>query len=204
MADADFVTLGGEESEETQSEPEPNLLGSRRKSMCFVEIHTNGKKQSVVLNINRDITAAAERLRRDDVPVKVHQSMRKGGTLRASSPPPTSVISGLPDPIDSDEEDECPICLDIIEQSDYLTTSCMHNFHQSCLLSFLQYNNLYQCPFCKQSIVEVTPYNSKPLSKDKLLEMLYNSASDAKFDYDVCYYYYYYYFFFLKITTITL
>eukprot|EP01060_Flectonema_neradi_P031940 TRINITY_DN4978_c0_g1_i1.p1 TRINITY_DN4978_c0_g1~~TRINITY_DN4978_c0_g1_i1.p1 ORF type:complete len:204 (+),score=49.48 TRINITY_DN4978_c0_g1_i1:149-760(+) len=189
MEEESFVTLEGEETDESRSErePEPNLGGTRRKSMCFVEIQTNGKTQSVILNINRDITEAAERLKRDSEPVRVHQSMRKALSVRGTStPPPATAISGLPDVIESDEEDECPICMDVIDLPQSLTTSCMHNFHQTCLLSFLQYKNLYQCPFCKQSITEVTPYNSNPLSKDTLLEMLYNSASDVRFDYDVC------------------
>lgn len=43
-------------------------------------------------------------------------------------------------------DNECPICLDLLENDTVNETSCKHKFHQLCLWSWLMVNPI--CPLC--------------------------------------------------------
>jgi hypothetical protein len=57
---------------------------------------------------------------------------------------------------------ECPICLDIIKDSDLFTLSCNHKLHYNCFLSYIMNkdgNIFVDCPLCRQmNWSNVRPY----------------------------------------------
>uniref|UniRef100_A0A6C0E0M1 RING-type domain-containing protein n=1 Tax=viral metagenome TaxID=1070528 RepID=A0A6C0E0M1_9ZZZZ len=48
---------------------------------------------------------------------------------------------------------DCPICLNIIENSDCCTTECGHHFHSSCI--FRNFTNSFSCPMCRKYLVDI-------------------------------------------------
>lgn len=48
------------------------------------------------------------------------------------------------------QEVECSICLENIQQNDKITTACYHTFHTECLNSWKQINNI--CPCCRDRL----------------------------------------------------
>ncbi len=47
--------------------------------------------------------------------------------------------------------DDCPICLEKIEEDYIHTTECGHNFHKKCFQVFLEKNGK-KCPCCRQNL----------------------------------------------------
>ena len=48
---------------------------------------------------------------------------------------------------------ECPICYDIIEEKNNITTECGHKFHASCLMNNITRNG-FGCPCCRLIMAE--------------------------------------------------
>ena len=61
--------------------------------------------------------------------------------------------------ITQNNECECPICMDIIDElNNRVTTECGHVFHCSCLMKNTVYNG-FGCPYCRTSLAEITEQN---------------------------------------------
>ena len=58
--------------------------------------------------------------------------------------------------------ENCPICLEIMEDNNIVVTKCNHKFCFSCLMSSCCIKN--NCPLCRQEIKE---YKNKKLPKFK-------------------------------------
>jgi hypothetical protein len=57
---------------------------------------------------------------------------------------------------------ECPICYEVIGDTNSTTTSCGHKFHTECILkSIMIVNNL--CPYCRAPLMQLTQPISLPL-----------------------------------------
>jgi hypothetical protein len=56
------------------------------------------------------------------------------------------------DEVDESEEDNCPICLDKMNNNNHIVTSCGHHFHASCLIkhTLLCHNS---CPCCRNIVI---------------------------------------------------
>ena len=53
------------------------------------------------------------------------------------------------------ENQECPICMDIIEgNKNCVTTECGHTFHANCLMTSVAHNG-FGCPYCRTAMAEV-------------------------------------------------
>lgn len=46
--------------------------------------------------------------------------------------------------------EDCPICLNTLNENDYTKIECGHKFHFSCLHEWILQENT--CPFCRKSI----------------------------------------------------
>ena len=68
----------------------------------------------------------------------------------------------------TNEEMNCPICLEPIEKHiDCLTTRCKHTFHTSCYLKIKKFTS---CPVCRTVIVD-------SLSNDTLIRTIVDSPT---------------------------
>jgi hypothetical protein len=52
-----------------------------------------------------------------------------------------------------DNVNECSICLENIDQTNYTLTSCGHCFHTNCLITNVQHNGT-GCPYCRNKLAE--------------------------------------------------
>jgi hypothetical protein len=52
-----------------------------------------------------------------------------------------------------DKVNECSICLEKIDQTNYTLTSCGHCFHTNCLITNVQHNGT-GCPYCRNKLAE--------------------------------------------------
>ena len=68
--------------------------------------------------------------------------------------------------------DSCPICLNDIQDKNYVITECNHKFCFGCLMSCCSYKN--QCPLCRSEIKE---YEQKKLPIFKHSDMFNNILS---------------------------
>jgi hypothetical protein len=58
---------------------------------------------------------------------------------------------------------ECPICYEVIGDTNTTTTSCGHKFHTNCIIrSIMSVNNL--CPCCRNSLTEISQPSIKQQS----------------------------------------
>lgn len=74
-------------------------------------------------------------------------------------------------PEKKDEEENCPICLEKInEKSNFVRTKCGHSFCFDCLNSSLKTNNT--CPLCRQDIETEKRENLKKIDMEQGLEVL--------------------------------
>ena len=48
------------------------------------------------------------------------------------------------------QQEECPICYQVIKDRDYIITKCNHKFCNNCLFNSLKINS--DCPICRQEI----------------------------------------------------
>ena len=53
--------------------------------------------------------------------------------------------------IENNQDNECPICLNIIEENDLCITNCDHFFCLECLNQWIKINN--NCPTCREEII---------------------------------------------------
>ena len=62
--------------------------------------------------------------------------------------------------IETNEEKECPICINEYKQDDELiqSSSCHHIFHQSCLLEWLVNQRKDECPCCRVEMFSCEEY----------------------------------------------
>lgn len=65
--------------------------------------------------------------------------------------------------------DTCPVCLNDMEEKNYVITNCNHKFCFSCLMTCCSHKN--ECPLCRAEIKE---YNNKKLPTFKNSDMLNN------------------------------
>ena len=68
--------------------------------------------------------------------------------------------------------DSCPICLNDIQDKNYVITECNHKFCFGCLMSCCSYKN--QCPLCRSEIKE---YKQKKLPIFRQSDMFNNIIS---------------------------
>lgn len=68
--------------------------------------------------------------------------------------------------------DSCPICLEVIQDCNYVVTKCNHKFCFSCLMNSCNVNN--KCPLCRAEIEE---YKKKKLPVFKHIDMFDNIVS---------------------------
>jgi hypothetical protein len=58
-------------------------------------------------------------------------------------------------------ENECPICLSVLENNDIITVSCCkQHMHAECYMEFLLKTDNYTCPLCREPInyrLEIEP-----------------------------------------------
>jgi hypothetical protein len=73
---------------------------------------------------------------------------------------------------------DCPVCYEVIGDTNSTTTSCGHHFHTSCLIrSVMSVNNL--CPCCRHTLVETSrepepvlePVQSRFMTHDELVNL---------------------------------
>lgn len=50
------------------------------------------------------------------------------------------------------DDNICSICLDILTNTNIITTNCNHSFHTECLNLHKQYND--NCPLCRRKIIK--------------------------------------------------
>lgn len=62
------------------------------------------------------------------------------------------------DLITNETLDNCPICLDTMNNENHIVTSCGHNFHASCLIKNILLSHK-SCPCCRKSLEEDAPNN---------------------------------------------
>lgn len=68
--------------------------------------------------------------------------------------------------------DNCPICLDVIKDNNYVITKCNHKFCFNCLMCSCNVKN--ECPLCRTEIEE---YKQKKLPIFKQIDMFDNIMS---------------------------
>ncbi|WP_422137720.1 RING finger domain-containing protein [Endozoicomonas sp. ALC020] len=52
------------------------------------------------------------------------------------------------------KEDECPVCYFSFAEKEVSVTKCAHNFHTSCLVTWLEHGDV--CPMCRTPLKERT------------------------------------------------
>ena len=57
---------------------------------------------------------------------------------------------------------ECPICFELIEKINIVTTECGHVFHTSCLMKNVVHNG-FGCPYCRAVMAESIPVQDPEL-----------------------------------------
>jgi hypothetical protein len=62
------------------------------------------------------------------------------------------------DLITNETLDNCPICLDTMNNNNHIVTSCGHHFHASCLIKNILLSHK-SCPCCRKSLEEDAPNN---------------------------------------------
>ncbi len=68
-----------------------------------------------------------------------------------------SIVSDVIDNLDKKKDnsenkaDECVICLEDLENTDYLTLSCNHKYHLFCMVKLMMKTEA-KCPLCRKSI----------------------------------------------------
>tara|TARA_B100001540_G_C15794531_1_gene637001 strand:- start:813 stop:1223 length:411 start_codon:yes stop_codon:yes gene_type:complete len=65
----------------------------------------------------------------------------------------------MEDKINIDDDNECPLCLDTLNDTNIYKTSCNHVFHLECIKT--QFNSCcisrYDCPSCRANLLNTTP-----------------------------------------------
>ena len=61
-------------------------------------------------------------------------------------------------------KDECPICMNNIDQNSLITTPCGHKFHRVCLSEWKATNNT--CPICRKSLEQSANNNENNHNND--------------------------------------
>lgn len=56
---------------------------------------------------------------------------------------------------------ECPICFELIDKVNSLTTECGHTFHTSCLMKNVAHNG-FGCPYCRKAMAEIVQDTEMP------------------------------------------
>ena len=76
------------------------------------------------------------------------------------------------------ENEKCPICLDVIGETNKTITKCNHTFCASCLLTNIRESN--KCPVCRTELIKK---NSKNLfTSDVQTEILRNTIEELDID----------------------
>ena len=57
---------------------------------------------------------------------------------------------------------ECPICFELIDKINSLTTECGHTFHTSCLMKNVAHNG-FGCPYCRTAMAESVSFQDPEL-----------------------------------------
>lgn len=100
-------------------------------------------------------------------------------------PPPTSkeIVKNLPSRLVTTDDEKCAICLvpnENLEGQKFLKLPCNHEFHDSCILPWLEKTN--SCPMCRQEMKtddqeyeEQKRRKGRQQQRDEEVEMLHNS-----------------------------
>lgn len=97
-------------------------------------------------------------------------------------PPPTSkeLIKNLKSRLVTEHDEKCPICLapnENLSDEKFLTLPCGHDFHDSCILPWLERTNT--CPLCRSEMKtddeEYEEQKKKKQRKQENIEALHNS-----------------------------
>lgn len=61
------------------------------------------------------------------------------------------------------EVENCSICQEnMIENTNLLTTECNHKFHTTCYLKYIQHSNNFNCPLCRNAIIQNSSQQERP------------------------------------------
>lgn len=83
----------------------------------------------------------------------LHALLRRGMLRSRDAAPVSSLEDNTVPAVDIEEDYECPICLEEIEEeSGVMTKDCHHIFHRQCLKHWLQVNST--CPLCRLSLAK--------------------------------------------------
>ena len=63
----------------------------------------------------------------------------------------------VPDPIEDDYPLLCPICHDIMDDNIIKLSNCIHMYHQSCIMDWIERKYpIISCPICRNGDAETT------------------------------------------------
>jgi hypothetical protein len=81
-----------------------------------------------------------------------------------------------------DIEEECPICMDVVEGlNNRVTTDCGHTFHCSCLMQNAAHNG-FGCPYCRTMMAEEPKDEDEDEDEDEDDDWMTDDESDADED----------------------
>lgn len=78
---------------------------------------------------------------------------------------------------ESNQNNNCSICYDLMEDVNVSTTHCGHKFHTSCLINASLTNTT--CPYCHNSLIHATPVDNN----ERELRMRITRFVPARFRY---------------------
>ena len=90
-------------------------------------------------------------------------------------------------------KNECCICMENINDTNYTLTQCGHIFHSSCIIKNV-FNNGYSCPMCRFSFEE----NNKKNKKKYLLNENYDLTYKINISH-ICMFYFIIYLIFMNV-----
>jgi hypothetical protein len=78
--------------------------------------------------------------------------------------------------------EECPICFEFLDTKlEVCTLSCNHKFHLNCLISWYRKpNSNYKCPLCVVHREIILIENTKPISTDIEIPVIYETKQNKK------------------------
>ena len=74
------------------------------------------------------------------------------------------------------KDDECPVCYEIIKNTNFVVTKCNHKFCMPCLLKVFQQNNT--CPCCRSELIAESLYRELQNQEEEEDEDVENEIDD--------------------------
>lgn len=69
--------------------------------------------------------------------------------------PVKNVFVSKTDSIHTHEDEECPVCYEMITKDKICITQCSHTFCYDCVVKVIQTSEEHKCPYCREKIVEL-------------------------------------------------